>query len=479
MRKSILWLLIAILAVSLAACGAPAAPAPAEEAAAEEAGEEAPAEETSEDAPAEDVDADLDIEAGVQAAIDGQVAANEICEVDLTGETIYLHQHAGREGPLAAILGDGFVVATSDAVSQINEGGGICGATLEVIFRETQYNVEQEVVAYEEARAYDPKPGIILTYGSGATIALKDRVVEDGIVNIVSGLNAEAIYNPPNGLTVTGFPIYSDQFAGFVQWVSESWADIKPEGAGDDIVVGVIGWASAYGAGATTPEALAYIEGLGVTVLPLEEQAISPDADVTGQIQNLMLQGANVIYAQNLSFGTAQVIGNIHALGAWDQLVVGGVNWTNNIDVLNILGENVALADGYYGLFPHAAWNDIDNPGIQQLRATFAAGGYPESDRSNTYLSTYVSFFSIADTMRQTVSMFGGLEGFTGENVIAAMAEQESLTPLGVMLPYDVNDGNRSGTMMQIRQATMVDGAIQYLPVSDVLTLPDTKPAVE
>ncbi|MCK5923225.1 MAG: ABC transporter substrate-binding protein, partial [Methylococcales bacterium] len=244
------------------------------------------------------------------------------------------------------MLGEGFAFATEDAVNEINANGGICGATLEIVYRETMYAVEQEVAAYEEARAFDPKPTIFLTYGSGATIALKDRVIEDQIINLVSGLNAKAMYDPRGGYTVGVAPIYPDQFAGFMSWVSNNWEDVKPEGAGDDIVIGVIGWANAFGAGATTLQTEAFASELGITILPLEQQIPDPAGDPTGQIQNLVLGGANVIYNQNLSFSVTQVIATIRGLGFWEQLIVGGNNWTGNIDVINFLGDNAALADG-------------------------------------------------------------------------------------------------------------------------------------
>ncbi|MCP5097311.1 MAG: ABC transporter substrate-binding protein, partial [Chloroflexi bacterium] len=229
--------------------------------------------------------------------------------------------------------------------------------------------------AYEKTR---DEALVIMTFGSGATVALAERFNEDKIVAFAAGVNGPAIYVPRNGYTIGDVPIYSDQFAGFVQWVNENWADIKPEGAGDAPVVGVIGWANAFGAGATTTEALAYAESLGVTVLPLEEQALSPDADVSGQVQNMLVSGANVIYNQNLSFSVAQVIGTVRALGVWDDVIVGGVSWSFNNDVINFLGENAALAEGYYGIVPHATWADSNLPIIQEAEAAFVAGGYPE-----------------------------------------------------------------------------------------------------
>ena len=484
MRK--LWVLLSIMLISallLVACNtAPrdaveeGAPEPTEEleeaakeeAAEEEAVEEEPAEEEAvEEEPAEE-------EAAEDEAEEEASAIDSDCKANYEGETIYIHQHAGREGPLAAILGEAFAFATDDAVSEINAEGGVCGATLEVLYRETQYDVEQEVVAYEEAREFDPKPMFILTYGSGATIALKDRVLEDHIVNFAGGLNAEAFYNPPDGWTVGVAPIYSDQFTGFLTWVKNNWNDIKPEGAGDEIVVGVIGWANAFGAGATTPEALAVAEQLGVTVLPMEEQPISPDADVTGQIQNLLLGGANVIYMQNLSFSGSQVIGTLHALGSWDSVILGSVNWAMNQDTVNFLGENAQLAEGWYGVFPSLGWNDTDAPGVQKALAAFEMGGHPENEKTNTYLQTYGLIHAIKNILENTINR-EGFEGLDGDNFFDTMKEMGTIDGLG-LFEFDVRDGNRAPRQAQIRQAQMVDGKIEFVTVEDFFELPDTRP---
>ena len=217
------------------------------------------------------------------------------CENSYEGESLTIYQQAGLTGPLATLMGTGFISAAQDALDQINAEGGVCGVMLNIRVEDTQYVLEQEIQVYEQFRAETPKPLFILTANSAATVALKDRVVEDEIVNLATGVHAHSVYNPADGYTVGMVPIYSDQFAGFLQFVHDNWDDIKPEGAGDAITVGVIGWANAFGAGATTPEALAFAESLGISVLPLEEQPVDPAADVTGQLQNLLVNGANVI----------------------------------------------------------------------------------------------------------------------------------------------------------------------------------------
>ncbi|MBW7881766.1 MAG: ABC transporter substrate-binding protein [Caldilineaceae bacterium] len=458
MRRFVHFLLAGLLLAALAA-GCTAPPAAEAPAAPTEAAVEAPA------AP----------EAGVAMAAAPE-AENAIapCATTHEGETIVVYQQAGLTGPLSTILGNSFINGTNDAVEEINGAGGVCGAELSIRLVDTQYDPEQELAAYESFRAEDPKPLFVLTYGSGATIVLKDRVNEDKIPNLAAGLNAEAFYIPRNGYTVGVAPIYSDQFAGFVKWAAENWAEIKPEGAGDEIVVGVVGWANAFGAGATTPEALAYAESLGVTVLPLEQQEISPSADVTGQLQNLLVNGANVIYIQSLSFGPAQVIGTLRALGAWDSVVVGGVNWAMNQDVLNILGENATLAEGMYGVVPSYWWTDTEVAGVQKALAAFEAGGYPETEKAVGYLLSYGSLFAIRDILQHAINT-SGYENLSGESFMAAMQDL-GLVSAGGLYALDVRGENRAPAVATIRRVATVDGKLTYVTVQDFFELPDTRP---
>lgn len=456
---SVLFVSVLILSV-MAGCAAPAVPV-AEAPAAAQPAVEAPAPTAAPEA------------APTEAPMAEAPMAGE-CVNDATGEKIVVYQQAGLTGALATILGPGFINGSKDAVADINASGGVCGATLEIRLEDTQYDPEQELAVYEKFRAEDPKPMFVLTYGSGATIVLKDRVVEDQIVNIAAGLNADAFYNPADGWTVGVAPIYSDQFAGFLQWAHDNWADIKPAGAGDDIVVGVVGWANSFGAGATTPEALAFAESLGITVLPLEQQDISPSADVTGQIQNLVLGGANIIWSQALSFGPVQVIGTLRALGLWDQVVVGGVNWAMNQDVLTILGDNAGLASGFYGVFPYLYWNDVDEPGVQDALAAFEAGGYPAGDKGVGYLLSYGSLYAVQTILIQAMNNVG-FDGLDGMAFFDALKELGMVSASG-LFDLDVTNGNRAPQQAQIRQVQMTDNGLEFVVVEDFFQLPDTRP---
>ena len=400
------------------------------------------------------------------------------CENSYEGESLVIYQQAGLTGPLATLMGTGFISATQDAIEQINAEGGVCGVMLSVRLEDTQYVLEQEIQVYEQYRTEDPKPLFITTTSSAATIALKDRMVEDGIVNIAAGVHSQSLYDPADGYTVGMVPIYSDQFAGFLQFVHNNWTEIKPEGASDSITVGVIGWANAFGAGAITPESLAFADSLGITVLPLEEQPVDPSADVTGQLQNLLVNGANVIYMQSISFSVVQVISTLHALGFYDQVVLGSVNWGMNRDILNILGANAPLAAGYYGVFPYLWWTDTDAPGVQQALETFAAKGYPESDKAFTYLLLYSAMFGLADVLTVALNNVG-FDGLNGTEFLKAMQQMGTISSAGVF-EMNVEGSNRAPNKAQIRRAQMMeDGSVDFVVVQDFTTLPDMRPTTE
>jgi branched-chain amino acid transport system substrate-binding protein len=490
-RYLTIFTLFLVLSLVLAACGGEEPTAtPEPEAAPTEAPTEEPTEAPTEEPTEEPTEAPTEepteapteepTEAPTEEAMEEPVDTGEMmaCENTYEGETIIVYQSAGLTGPLAQILGQGFINGSKDAVAAINAAGGVCGVQLEIRLEDSQYDPEQELSIYEQFRAEDPPPLFILTYGSGAAIVLKDRTIEDEIVNITAGLNAQAFYVPRNGWTVGVAPIYSDQFAGFLEWVQANWDEVKPEGAGDEIIVGVIGWDNAFGAGATTDEALAYAEGLGITVLPLEVQEVSPTADVTGQLQNLLLGGANVIWTQSLSFGPAQVIGTVQALGAWDSAVVAGVNWAINTDVANILGENAALMNGYYGVFPYKWWNDTEEPGVQEALAAFEANGYPESDKAVGYLLSYGSIYALRDILIHALNT-GGFENLDGVAFFDAMKDLGTVSANG-LFELDVRGENRAPGMAQIRQAQLNDeGMIEFVVIEDFIQLPDTRPPDE
>jgi branched-chain amino acid transport system substrate-binding protein len=165
----------------------------------------------------------------------------------------------------------------------------------------------------------------------------------------------------------------------------------------------------------------------------------------------------------------------LHALGAWDQVVTGGVNWALNTDVATILGENAGLMDGFYGVFPYLFWNDTDNETVQQATEAFEAGGYPESEKGVSYLLSYGEMFALRDVLIHAINMVG-FENLSGVAFFDAMKDLGTPSAAG-LYTLDVRGENRAPNMAQIRQAQLNDeGQIEFVVVEDFFELPDMRP---
>ena len=212
-------------------------------------------------------------------------------------------------------------------------------------------------------------------------------------------------------------------------------------------------------------------------MLPLEEIAVDPAAEADAQIQSLQVQGANVIYNQSLSFTPVKVLAALARLGARDDFVVGGVNWTFNTDVLGTLAAVGILeaADGYYGVFPSGWWDD-DGEGISAIAEVFDAGGYPDADRAVAYLLGYATIDAVAQILEQTVDRVG-YENLSGETFFDTFKEIGLIDAGPGALTFDVRDGRRASGRAQIRQWQLQDdGTVEFAVVQDFFDLPDTRP---
>ena len=145
---------------------------------------------------------------------------------DLTGETITIYHFGDLSGPYASITGP-LIHGAEDAVKAVNEAGGIYGATLEIKFADDAGSVDEAVAAYDRFTGEDPNALVMITYGSGEAEALAQRFAEDKIVNITAGLSAQAFYGAGSGYTFGLGPIYPDQLAMTMKFLSENWATYK------------------------------------------------------------------------------------------------------------------------------------------------------------------------------------------------------------------------------------------------------------
>lgn len=175
-KGMVLIVLVVLLGLLLAACGGGGTATPTEAAATAETSVEEPAatEEMAEptDEPVVEPTAEPTEEATMEPTAEATAApteeaateptpgamAEEECTETYDGETIVIYQAAGLTGPLAQILGDGFINGSNDAVARINANGGVCGVQMELHLEDSQYDPEQELAIYERYRAESRRP---------------------------------------------------------------------------------------------------------------------------------------------------------------------------------------------------------------------------------------------------------------------------------------------------------------------------------
>ncbi|MFZ5920704.1 MAG: ABC transporter substrate-binding protein [Chloroflexota bacterium] len=391
---------------------------------------------------------------------------------DLTGETITLYHFGDLSGPYASITAP-LIHGAEDAVKAINEAGGIYGAMLEIKFADDAGSIDEAVAAYDRFTSENPNALVMITYGSGEAEALAQRFAEDKIVNITAGLSAKAFYGAGSGYTFGLGPIYPDQLAFTMKFLSENWATYKPASAGDEIKLAYISWPTAFGQGGLTAESRAFLADLGIEVVVEETYDVSPTADTTTAILNAQAAGANVIWTNTLAFGPAAILNDLNALGLRDQFLVAGDNWTMD------LATYAFLADPAYGVglvapFPYLWWTDTDNPGVQYAQGLFEANGRPAAEHNVGYLLLVAGVDMTAKAITRAIDTVG-YENLTGEAVYNALIEMSPFNALDGVLQVDFSDGSRSPHMSQIRM--IQGGPDKFIIIQDWAETPDLRPA--
>jgi branched-chain amino acid transport system substrate-binding protein len=389
---------------------------------------------------------------------------------NLEGETITFYHFGDLSGPLAGITGP-LINGFNDSVAAINANGGIRGAQIELQFTDTQSSVDEAVAAYDRYTSEDDNVLVMFTYGSGDGEALASRFVEDQIPNLAAGLSAVAFYGPESGYTFGYAPIYPDQFALFMDYISANWDDVKPEGAGDDIKIAYVSWPTAYGQGAYTDETLAYAESLGIEIVANELIDPAPTADTTTAILNAQAAGANVIYTNSLAFGPASILNGMGALGLRDQFLFGANNWAMDIAIYAFVSDP-ALVEGMISPFPYLFWTDADNPGVQYAEEQFAANERTPGEHGVGYLLTFAGVDLAVKAIELAIDNVG-FDNLTGADVQAALIELGAIDILDGVMRVDYSNDSRSPHQAQLRQ---VQGG-QFVVLQDWTETPDLRPA--
>lgn len=378
------------------------------------------------------------------------------CEVDLTGQEIPIYHFGDISGSYAFIT-QPLLAGIADAIAVYNEAGGVCGAMLVQDNRDTGGDPAQTQAHYDYYSTLDPKPDLIVLYASGDAELLRSQLAEDEIPAFISAGSVEGLYgengDEPGWIYATN-PLYADQFAQFCEFVAADPVDMYP----DEPVIGYISWPGAFGEAAFTPETIAYCGEQGVTVLEQNEVFLPTDTDISGQVQNLVDAGANILYTNTLASGPFLVAKTIVDLGLKEDIRLAGVNWALDTSVgllsRTALGpDGLPAVNGIVGSLPFHWWSEVDQPGIQFIRAQAEKNERALPVQNIAYLLGFATVDTYVEVYTQAVNAAGSLEDVDGV-AIKEVIDNLQYSPLGL---YDIDyQGGELRALPSNRMAMML-----------------------
>jgi ABC-type branched-subunit amino acid transport system substrate-binding protein len=368
----------------------------------------------------------------------------------MAGQTVQIIHFGDLSGPFAFIT-QPLLKGVEDALKFFNEHGGVCGAMMEQVYDDTKGDPASTQSIYDRFSTQDPKPNLLLLYASSDAEALRARVEEDQIPVIISAGSVPGLYGEdgmtPGWIFATN-PLYGDQLGSMCDYFAAN-PDQFPNPS-----IGYISWEGAFGRAADTPEVWSYCESKGVAHAG-SEFFLPTATDISTSVQNLVDNGATILYTNSLATGPALVAKTIVDLGLQNDVRLAGVNWALDTSV-GLLGQatfnpdtGLPSTNGLIGSMPFYWWTERSQPGIALINEQADAAQRPPTDRNIAYLLGWTSADLYIEIYIQTANRVG-FANITGADIKETL-EQLNYRPLGLQDVAFTPD-MRASTMNRIAQ---------------------------
>jgi ABC-type branched-subunit amino acid transport system substrate-binding protein len=218
----------------------------------------------------------------------------------VTDSTITLGSLAVTTGP-AAVVGKDVVEGQQVILKQINDAGGVCNRQIKIELRDTAFDPQKAVAAYNEL---EPSvAGFSQLFGSAPTAALISSVENDKVLTMPAGFSADLLGY--QHLAISGGTYDIDMINGLTYFADK--AGLK---AGDK--VGHV-YISGEGGQNSLEGSKFAAKKLGLEIVP---QEISPTAtDVTSQVSALKAAGVKAVLLTVIPGSLASFVGVAAATG--------------------------------------------------------------------------------------------------------------------------------------------------------------------
>ncbi|MBI4775924.1 MAG: ABC transporter substrate-binding protein [Deltaproteobacteria bacterium] len=276
----------------------------------------------------------------------------------VTDDTIKLGLVLVKTGPVAALglpNGQGMV----DYMKYINDGGGINGRKVEIIWEDDQFQAPKSVAAVKKLMTRDEVLTIITTGGTTQTIANLGNIQNYKITNIPNALAVE-FYEPLNPYIFAMGATYEAQYQCIVDYIHDDLGIEDPR-------IGVVYTKKEYGKvglDAIKDRAKKYD-------IPVVAELVMPTGAVDASSQVLALQkaDANIVITCDV---LPPVISFVKTTQKYAYTpVIFGFNWATDDMIVKACGEG---AKNYIGVNFVGGWSD-DSPGLTLVREIAAKYG--------------------------------------------------------------------------------------------------------
>ncbi len=314
---------------------------------------------------------------------DGDAAAELVTGVGVSDDTIrigFLSDLSGIFAGLTVPITDG----SQAYFDRLNDQGGIAGRMIEVVVRDTGYDVPTHLSHYDELSS-SGDDGVIMigtSTGSPHTAAIRDTLVEDDMAAIVLSWNSS--WAAPNSSHVFEWGTnYCVEAMNGVSWLAD---------AHDAATIAIVSFPGDYGEDGALGAKIA-AEALGLEVVYDGQAAVIPNTDQTPVISQIVESGADIVWT-TLNPGTlAEVMGGAHGEGFVGQWGGNGPSFAPQL-LATDLGP---LATASYTAFtPYTAIGTGDTAGMADVVSLMR-----EYAPDKQYLSVYINSWLMGEIARQ------------------------------------------------------------------------------
>lgn len=360
----------------------------------------------------------------------------------------------GATSDVGALYAEG----VRDYVSFANEGGGIAGVPVELLFQDYAYRVDRAEMLYTEF----VQKGVVafMGWGTGDTEALRARIAEDRVpfmsasYSHVLGDPDEAPFNFLVGTT------YSHQFLIVLDWILEQEAE---GGRGDAFAppkVALLHHPSPFGLSPYEQLGRDFAEAKGIELLAQEMPRGS--TDYTAELTRIARWGAKHVVFQNTSAPVALALTNARELGLPANFYC--LNWCANELLAELAGE---AAEGVVGAMLFTPPNE-NVPGLVPLREFLAGREASLEDKGALYVQGFWTMAVMAEGMRRALVHAGEGEVLpTGLDIKVALETLRDFDTGGVSYPITFTPEDHRGAK-GMRLYRLENGA--FVPLTDFRT---------